>query len=124
MSRKRPDEQLAIPLPATRRRVGRVEQATSRAIRAAQAAGELGALHAGAAALARSLARGVDDAETKRDPWARAACSRELRETLAALGLDRASRGELPRGTDTGGDAFDQWLAQLDTPAPGDRSEP
>ena len=124
MGRNRSDEQLPLPLPGSRRPIGRVEQATSRAIRAAQRADEIGALHAGAAALARSLARGVDEAEAKRDPWARAACSRELRETLAALGLDRASRGELPRGTDTGGDAFDRWLAQLDTTAPGDAPQP
>ncbi len=119
MSRKRADEQLAIPLPAARRRIGRVEQAVSRSIRAAQAAGELDQLHAGAAALARSLARGVDDAEGRLDPWGRAACSRELREILAAIGLDRASRGELAHG-DTGGDAFAQLLAEFGATAPGD----
>lgn len=122
-SRKRDDEQLALPLPASRRRVGRVEQATGRAIRAAQTAGELGALHSGAAALARSLARGVDEAEAKRDPWARAACSRELRETLAALGLDRASRGELPHGDAGTDDAFLAWLRTDDAQA-GDTAQP
>src|SRR3954471_9206164 len=122
MTRRRADQ---LPLPGTEpvRPVGRVEQAVSRSIRAAQRAGELGPLHGGAAGLARSLARGVDDAEHKRDPWARAACSRELRETLAALGLDRASRGELPRGTDNS-DAFDRWLSQLDAPATGDAPQP
>jgi hypothetical protein len=123
VSRKRPDEQLPLPLPTSRRRIGRVEQAVSRSIRAAQAAGELDAVHAGAAALARSLARGVDEAEQKRDPWARAACSRELRETLAAIGLDRASRGDLAHA-DTGSDAFAALLAEFSAPAPGDAPQP
>jgi hypothetical protein len=124
MTRKRSDEQLPLPLPTVRRTIGRVEQATSRAIRAAQTAGEVGPLHAGAAALARSLARGVDEAEAKRDPWARAACSRELRETLASLGLDRASRGELPRGADNAGLDIAAYLAAYDAAAAGDSPEP
>ena len=119
MGRKRDDEQLAIPLPAARRRIGRVEQAVSRSVRSAQAAGELGPVHGGAAALARSLARAVDEAEAKRDTWARAAASRELRETLAALGLDRASRGELANVTDNSGDILAAFAA-LDAAQAGD----
>jgi hypothetical protein len=125
MARKRGDAQLALELGTPHPRIGRVERAVATAIRTAQRAGELGAVHAGAAALARSLARGVDEAESKRDPWARAGCSRELRETLASLGLDRASRGELHSGDQ---DALTRWLAGLDqlddAAAPGDPPQP
>lgn len=71
----------------------RVELATDRAIRAAG----LEATDAAAAALARELARAVDDAARARDgradPYGIATAGRELREVLARLGLDPASRG-------------------------------
>lgn len=104
-----PDQAALIDAPRPPKR--RVELATERAIRAAH----LDTMDAAAAALAKELARAVDDAarakEGRADPYGIAAASRELREVLTRLQLDPASR--------TGGGAADQIaaaLAALSTP--------
>lgn len=81
-----------------------VEAAVTAAIKAATDAGELGPVHAGAAALARSLARNVDRAHT---PSSVVGASKELRTVLKSLGLDRASRGELAGRQGGPDDPFD-----------------
>jgi hypothetical protein len=100
-----------------------VERAVAGAIRVAQAAGELDPVHGGATALARANAARVDEAEQRHDVWAAAAASRELRESLASIGLDRASRGELIRADDAGGDILAAFAA-LDAAAAGDPAQP
>lgn len=86
------DQPALIDGPRARKR--RVELATDKAIRAAG----LEDTDAAAAALARALARAVDDASEAKegrraDPYGIAAAARELREILARLQLDPASRG-------------------------------
>ena len=86
------DDQPAL-IAGPRRRKRRVELATEKAIRAAG----LEATDAAAAALAKTLARAVDDASESKDgradPYGIAAAARELREVLGRLQLDPASRG-------------------------------
>ena len=115
--------QLPLPLPVQKRKIGRTERQVNAAIRTAQHAGEVGPVHAGAVALARELARAVDHATVVGNPWAIAALSRELRESIASLGLDRASRGELTHGTDLGTDLA-AYLASMDAAQTGDRPQP
>lgn len=70
------------------RHVGRVEAAVSRSVAAAR----LAAVDEGAGALAIEAARAVDLASHRRDPYGVAAAARELREQLARVLLDPASR--------------------------------
>jgi len=110
-----------LGLDLGRERPGRVEAAVNRAIRAAQTAGEITEIHAAATGLARALARGIDEAEIRHSTRGRADCSKELREVLASLGLDRASRGEI-RQEAAAGDPFDELTramsAATGNPAP------
>jgi hypothetical protein len=85
------------------RRVGNVEAAVRRAIKAAA----LAAVDEGAAELAAAKARAVDIAVTRSDPYGVAAAGRELREQLARLRLDPASREGGPSGD------VEAFLAQL-----------
>ena len=80
--------------PATRR--DRTERNVSAAILAARKDHQLTTLDDGLASLARDLARAVDQATLKRDPYGVAAASRELREVLARLGLDPRARNVGP----------------------------
>jgi hypothetical protein len=96
---------------------GRVAVAVAGAIAAARTAGALTDLDLGAAALALALARGVDEAEARRSTRGRADCSKELRAVLAALGLDRASRGELDGKAGDGGDPFDDLTRAMSAAA-------
>ena len=111
-----------LPLGLRRGPEGPVELAWARAVDAATALGELSDVHAAAVELGRSLARGVDDADDARSARARADCSKELRQVLTALGLDRASRGELT-GKAPGGDPFDE-LTRAMSAATGDQAAP
>jgi hypothetical protein len=111
-----------LDLGLNRTGAGPVETALAGAIAAAQAAGELTDLHAGAASLGLSLARGVDQADERRQHTARAGLSKELRLVLASLGLDRASRGELDHRL-PGGDPFDE-LSRAMSAATGDPTPP
>lgn len=76
------------------RRVGRVELAVAAAVEAAA----LAAVDGGAGALAVECARAVDVASVRQDPYGVAAAGRELREQLARLLLDPASRAGGPSG--------------------------
>ena len=86
---------------------GPVEIAVAASIAAGRAAGEITPLHAGAAALALSLARTVDRSDRRSTYAALVAASKELRWVLGSIGLDRRSRGELD-GKAAGGDPFDE----------------
>lgn len=109
-----------LPMEVPGAAVGRVEAAVVSAVAAAAAAGELTAVHAGAATLAIVLARGVDEGETRHSARGRAECSKELRLVLASLGLDRVSRGELgPTEAPSGDDPFDA-LTRAMSSATGD----
>lgn len=81
----------------------RVEQAVAASV----AAATLDAKDAGAAALAVELARAVDVASMRNDPYGIAQAATPLREQLIRLKLDPASRG------DTAND-FAAWLDGLD----------
>ena len=110
-----------LPIEVPGAAVGRVETAVTAAIAAAQAAGELTTVHAGAATLAVALARGVDEGETRHSARGRAECSKELRLVLASLGLDRVSRGELtPTEVPTSGDDPFDALTRAMSSATGD----
>lgn len=90
---------------------GRVEVAVRRSLVGAA----LDARDEGAGELAASLARAVDLAHNRKDPYAVASCARELRETLLRLRLDPQSRV----GADAGGiDAFLAGLTQAEGGAP------
>lgn len=92
--------------PSDRKR--RVERAVDRAILAAIKSGLLETADAGAYTLARELARTIDYASSvKREPYAVATASRELREVLAALKLTPASRAGAGAGE------LEQLLEQL-----------
>lgn len=82
-----------------------------RAVRAAIAEAALDKRDAGAAELAASMARAVDLAHGRRDPYAVAAAGRELRECLMRLRMDPVSR----EGNDAG--AVQAWLDDLGTPS-------
>lgn len=85
----------------------RVEAAVAQAVEAAR----LDARDVAAAALAVELGRSVDVASGRRDPYGVATAARELRETLARLGLDPAARqGAAPDGPA----AVLAWLDGLD----------
>lgn len=86
----------------------RVEQATARAVEAAR----LDDVDQAGAALAVELARAVDVASTRKDPYGVATAARELRETLTRLRLDPASR----ESTGTNGDL--SWLDALGPTVP------
>ena len=77
----------------SRRPQGRVERAVRAAVKAAADAGELGAIDGGAAEAAAALARGLDLAVGRADPYAVAAMGKPVTEALARLHLDPASRG-------------------------------
>lgn len=87
---RRDDGQVSLFDASEHRRVGRVEQLVAGAVTAA----ELDPRDLGAAALAVELARAVDVASTKRDPYGVAAAARELRECLSRLRLDPTARGD------------------------------
>lgn len=107
---RRPTDQDAL-FPAAPARRGRVELAVSKAIAAAQRDKTVSsALDAGAAALARSLARQADLSAAARDPWALARISGELRAVLSSLRLDPVARGALKR------DEFAELIAALARP--------
>lgn len=114
MARRGSAEPLFV-LPGGRR--GRVEAALERAITAARRDRALTDADAGAVALARAQARGVDGAEAGRNPWALAALGRELRETLIRLRLDPVARGP-------GRESVAEFLAALAQPTPGDGAGP
>lgn len=105
--------------PRARREQLRVERAVSDAIRAGQRAGGVDAKSdAGLSALARELARAVDVAGAKKDPYGTAAVSRELREVLSKLGLTPAARN---LGAT---DAAAAFLESLATPSAPDQPDP
>lgn len=93
---------------------GRVELAVQESITDAR----FPAAYAGAAMLAVELARAVDVAARRADPWAVAQAGRDLSAHLARLLLDPASREDGP------GDKLDELLRELSTPTTGDRVEP
>ena len=116
MSRRRATvgEQLALDVTGGNAPAGRVERSVASALKAAHSAGDVDLrLDAGLATLARELGRAVDVAGVKRDAYAVATASRELREVLARLRLDPTSR----RGTDTEQAALAELLAKLSTPS-------
>ena len=81
-----------------RYRLGRTELGVNKAIRAAHKARAVDVdLDAGLVAAARDAARAVDRARVADDTWKLVAALRELRETLARLGLDPKSRAGGPR---------------------------
>jgi len=85
------------------RKAGRVELAVTRSV----AAAKLSAVDEGAGALAIEAARAVDIASTRSDPYGVAAAARELREQLARVRLDPASREGGPAGD------VERFLAEL-----------
>jgi hypothetical protein len=90
-----------------------VEAALDKAVTAARTAGSLSDVDAAAITLARAQARGVDGAESARNPWALAALGRELRETLIRLRMDPVSRGG-------NRESIAEFLAALGRPTPGE----
>lgn len=95
------------PVEATRP-VGRVEAAVRRAT---QAAGLTGA-DEGAAEVAAGLARGLDLALARRDPYAVAAIGKPLTEQLSRLHLDPQSRGAAESGH-VPGDPWEQLAREV-----------
>lgn len=89
-------------------------RAVETAVRASIEAASLDDRDEGAGELAASLARAVDLAHKRQDPYAIAAAGRELRETLTRLRLDPVAR----EGNDAG--AIEGWLEKLAMPARGD----
>ena len=89
-------------------KVRRVEQATLDAVEAAG----LDDVDKAGAALAVELARAVDVASGRKDPYGVATAARELRETLTRLRLDPASR----ESSGTHGDL--SWLDALGPTVP------
>lgn len=85
----------------------RVERAVEESLGAAK----LTAIDRAAGALAQELARAVDVASVRNDPYGVSAAGRELREQLIRLRLDPVSRGETE-------DAFGKWLDSLDDDEP------
>lgn len=81
----------------------RVERATEEALEAAS----LSPLDKAAGAVARELARAVDVASGRRDPYGVATAARELREQLIRLRLDPMSR-------EGAADGFAAWLDSLE----------
>lgn len=103
-----PGQDALIPVGVDLRgRPGRCELAVSRSLAIARVEGKVDQLDDGACALAVELARAVDIANRRTDPFAAAAAGRELREQLGRLRLDPGSRGEAR--TD---DPFDRWLSE------------
>lgn len=98
-----PDAQLPIEGANLYGKPRRVEAA----LRAAVEAADLDDVDAGGGALAVELARAVDVASGRQDPYGVAAAARELREQLTRLGMDPASRKD---GTPNGGV---NWLDML-----------
>jgi hypothetical protein len=98
------DETLDVEVPS--HPVGDVERAVRASIKDAALDDRDGA----AAELAASLARAVDLAHGRRDPYAVATVGRELRETLIRLRLDPTSR----LGNDAGNVAT--WLERISNP--------
>lgn len=92
-------------------RVRRVEQAVADSIEAAN----LDDRDKGAAALARELARAVDVASGRNDPYGVAQAANPLREQLARLNLDPASRED---NTPNGGSWLDALGPTVPEPAP------
>ena len=88
----------------------RVERAVRQSVDAAQ----LDKLDAGAAALAVELARAVDVASGRKDPYGVEAAGRGLREQLVRLRLDPEARHQ-----ESGNDGISSWLDQLGPDAPG-----
>ena len=84
-----------------------------RAVRASIDAAKLDQLDGGAAALAVELARAVDVASGRKDPYGVEAAGRGLREQLVRLRLDPEAR------KDSGNDGISSWLDQLGPDAPG-----
>lgn len=95
-------------------RVGRVERAFKAAVDAATRDGDLDAVDSGLAGLAVELARAVDVASRKSDPYGVAAAGRELREVAARLRLDPTARGGMTS------DALGDFLRDLADPDPGE----
>jgi hypothetical protein len=83
---------------------------TELAVRSSIAAAHLDNRDGGAAELAAQAARAVDLAHNRRDPYAVAACVRELREVLTRLRLDPVAR----LGNDAG--EVQRFLESLGTP--------
>lgn len=82
-----------LDLGPVERLVGRVERAFTAAVDAGRRDGTIADVDGGLAALAVELARGVDVASRKSDPYGVAAAGRELREVASRLKLDPTSRG-------------------------------
>lgn len=89
---------------------GRPQGAVEAAVRRAVQAAELEAQDGGAAATAIGLARGLDLALGRRDPYAVAAMGKPLTEQLSRLHLDPEARGK--RRPD--GPADDPWDRLVD----------
>lgn len=109
--------QLSIVDGRVRRRKGRVEVATDKAIAAGHRDQSIDVrLDAAAAALARELAAAVDVAARKQDVWAVAQSGRQLSEQLIRLGLDPRARHTGP--SDAVADALRELAqTQRDEPA-------
>lgn len=99
-------------------RVGRVERRTAAAIAHAKRGKQLEPVDDGLAALAVELARSVDVASRKPDPYGVAAAGRELREVMSRLKLDPTSRGVSSH------DPFAEFLAGLGGAEVGDPADP
>lgn len=97
------------------RPAGSVEAAVRRAVQAA----ELDPRDVGAAEAAAGLARGLDLALGRRDPYAVAAIGKPLTEQLARLHLDPEARGQ--RREAVAADPWDQLVEDLaaELKAPG-----
>lgn len=101
------------PLFRTRRAAkGRVEVAVDRAVAAAQRDKALADVDGGLVAVARTVARALDQAAGKEEKWAVARLAGELSSTLARLRLDPSSRGG-------DRDTLATFLASLASPDPG-----
>lgn len=82
------------------------------AVRQACESADLDDVDKGAAAVACELARAVDVASGRQDPYGVATAARELREQLSRLNLDPASR------KDTGNAGAGNWLDVLGPTVP------
>jgi hypothetical protein len=101
------------PLFRTRRAAkGRVEVAVDRAVAVARRDQALTPVDDGLVAVARTVARALDQAAAEQDKWAVARLAGELSSTLARLRLDPSSRGG-------DRDSLANFLADLARPTPG-----
>ena len=81
-----------LPLTVSKGRKGRHERAADRTITVARGAGSLTDVDVLLATALRALARQLDAAEREGNPWAVAAVTREIRETLHTAKLTATER--------------------------------